>query len=424
MTILDIIDKKRLKQELTFEEIKYVVENYLNGDIKDYQMSAFLMAVVINGMTERETIDLTNVMIDSGETIDLSTINGIKVDKHSTGGVGDKTTLILAPLVASCGIGVAKMSGRGLGHTGGTIDKLESIKGFNVNLSSNDFINQVNNIGVAITSQTGNLVPADKKIYALRDVTGTVSSIPLIAASIMSKKIAGGADKIVIDVKIGKGALINNIEDARTLANLMIKIGKEHNKDTVCVLSNMDQPLGQTIGNGLEVIESIHLLKGNGYSDLKDLVINLGSIMVSLGKQISIEQAKEEVINNLNNGQAYDKFVEMVNSQHGDITKIDISPKSYSIKSKEEGYINEIDALRIGEIIRQLGAGRLKKEDEINYGVGIVLNKKVGDYVKLDEELLTVYYDETKISEEEILKCFVVEKNQKELKPLIYEVIM
>lgn len=343
MTILNIIDKKRLNQELTYEEIKYVVDHYLTGDIKDYQMSAFLMAIVINGMTERETIDLTDVMINSGETIDLSVISGHKVDKHSTGGVGDKTTLVLAPLVASCGVKVAKMSGRGLGNTGGTIDKLEAIKGFNVNLNSEAFVNQVNNIGVAITSQTGNLVPADKKIYALRDVTGTVSSIPLIASSIMSKKIAGGADKMVIDVKVGNGAFMKSIEEARSLANLMIKIGKEYNKDTVCVLSDMDKPLGETIGNGLEVIEAMQLLKGKGSLELKELVVTLGTIMVSLGKQVDFMQAREEVINNLNNGQAYQKFVEMVTSQGGDINQIDFSSKTYSITSNQEGYLNMIE---------------------------------------------------------------------------------
>ena len=423
MTILDIIDKKRLKQELTFEEIKYVVDNFVNGNIPDYQMSALLMAMVINGMTEKETIDLTKVMIDSGDIIDLSSISGIKVDKHSTGGVGDKTTLILAPLVASCGVKVVKMSGRGLGHTGGTIDKLEAIKGFKVNLSVNEFIKQVNDIGVAITSQTGNLVPADKKIYALRDVTGTVSSIPLIATSIMSKKIASGADKIVIDVKVGNGALIKTIEEARILANLMIKIGKQYGKDVVCVLSDMNQPLGQTIGNGLEVVEAIHVLRVKGSIKLRELVITLGSIMVSLGKQIALEEAKKEIMTNLINGQAYQKFMEMVKAQNGDIDKINISFKSYSVKSKQEGYINGIDALGIGEIVRKLGGGRFYKEDEINYGVGILLEKSVGEYVKQGDKLLTVYYDEKRIDEQEILNCFMIEKERKEEKPLIYEII-
>lgn len=423
MTILDIIDKKRLKQELTFEEIKYVVDNFVNGNIPDYQMSALLMAMVINGMTEKETIDLTKVMIDSGDIIDLSSISGIKVDKHSTGGVGDKTTLILAPLVASCGVKVVKMSGRGLGHTGGTIDKLEAIKGFKVNLSVNEFIKQVNDIGVAITSQTGNLVPADKKIYALRDVTGTVSSIPLIATSIMSKKIASGADKIVIDVKVGNGALIKTIEEARILANLMIKIGKQYGKDVVCVLSDMNQPLGQTIGNGLEVVEAIHVLRVKGSIKLRELVITLGSIMVSLGKQIALEEAKKEIMTNLINGQAYQKFMEMVKAQNGNIDKINISFKSYSVKSKQEGYINGIDALGIGEIVRKLGGGRFHKEDEINYGVGILLEKSVGEYVKQGDKLLTVYYDEKRIDEQEILNCFMIEKERKEEKPLIYEII-
>ncbi|MDD4718924.1 MAG: thymidine phosphorylase, partial [Bacilli bacterium] len=277
MNIIDIINKKKNKQTLTFEELDYVIKGYLNDEIKDYQMSALLMAITINGMSEEETINLTNIMLNSGDTIDLSEVNNIVVDKHSTGGVGDKTTLVLAPLVAACGLTIAKMSGRGLGHTGGTIDKLESIKDFKVDISNEDFIKQVNEINVALVSQKDNLVPADKLIYALRDVTGTTSSIPLIASSIMSKKLASGASKFVLDVKVGEGALIDNLDDARKLAKLMVKIGKANNKETICVLTNMDEPLGCAIGNGVEVIESINFLKGNHVEDLYTLTTSLAA---------------------------------------------------------------------------------------------------------------------------------------------------
>ena len=423
MTIIDIIDKKRTDQELSFEEIKYAIDGYLDGEIEDYQMSSLLMAISINGMTDEETINLTNVMLHSGDIIDLSDISGVKVDKHSTGGVGDKTTLILAPLVASCGVKFAKMSGRGLGHTGGTIDKLEAIDGFNVKITEKRFIKQVNDIGVAVVSQAGNLVPADKKIYALRDVSGTVSSIPLIAASIMSKKLDSGADKIIIDVKVGNGALLKTIKEARALARLMVKIGKQNNKETVCILSNMNQPLGKAVGNGVEVLESIDLLKGNGPKDLYELIIALSSVMVSLGKNIDIKKAEEEVIRNLANGEAYKKFVQMVDSQGGNIDEINISNKKYSIKSSKEGYINHIDTFEVGELVREMGAGRLTKDDIIDHGVGLIFNKKLGDYVMKDEELVKVYYANKKISSDNILSCFTIEKNQIDLEPLIYEMI-
>ena len=423
MTIIDIITKKKNKEELSYEEIKYAIDGYLKGEIKDYQMSSLLMAITINGMTNKETFDLTEIMLNSGEIIDLEELQPV-VDKHSTGGVGDKTTLILAPLVASCGVNIAKMSGRGLGFTGGTIDKLESIPGFNTSIDINKFKDQVKKIKVAIVGQMGNLVPADKKIYALRDVTGTVESIPLIASSIMSKKLASGASCIVIDVKVGNGALMKTIEDAKKLANLLVEIGKQHNKKVVCFITDMDEPLGYAIGNSLEVIESINTLKGNGPKDLTNLVIELASYMVSMAKNISIDEAKQEVLENLNNGKAYDKFIELVENQNGNINNIKISKNILSIKSKEEGYIKHIDALTLGENARIIGAGRLSKEENIDFEVGIVLNKKVGDYIKKNEELLSVYINDKKLPEEEFIKCFEITKEKIEENKLIKEIIV
>ena len=310
MNIVEIINKKRLKQALTENEIKYVVKGYVDGLIKDYQMSSLLMAICLNGMNESEVFALTEAMLHSGDILDLSEIEGKKIDKHSTGGVGDKTTLILGPLVSSLGVNIAKMSGRGLGHTGGTIDKLESIPGFSTNMSFERFQNQVNDIHFALVGQMGNLVPADKKIYALRDVTGTVESIPLIASSIMSKKLASGADKIVIDVKVGEGALAKTLEEARTLATLRVKIGKQANKEVICVLSNMDEPLGTHIGNALEVQEAIEFLKGNYQKDVYNLVITLGTLMVQLGLDVEEDAAKKMLEKNIKNGQAYQKFLE------------------------------------------------------------------------------------------------------------------
>ena len=423
MTIIDIITKKKNKEELTYEEIKYAVDGYLNESIKDYQMSSLLMAITINGMTNKETFDLTEIMLNSGEKIKLDELQPV-VDKHSTGGVGDKTTLILAPLVASCGVNIAKMSGRGLGFTGGTIDKLESIPGFNTSIDINKFKEQVKKIQVAIVGQMGNLVPADKKIYALRDVTGTVESIPLIASSIMSKKLASGASCIVIDVKVGNGALMKTLEEAKKLANLLVEIGKQHNKKVVCFITDMDEPLGHAIGNSLEVIESINTLKGNGPKDLTNLVIELASYMVSMAKSITVEQAKQEVKENLNNGKAYNKFVELVESQEGNINDIKVSDNILSIKSNEEGYIKHIDALRLGENARIIGAGRLSKEENIDFEVGIVLNKKVGDHINKGEELLKIYINKKTLPEEEFIKCFEITQEQIEENVLIKEIIM
>lgn len=423
MTIIDIINKKRLKNELTREEIEFAVNGYLNSTVKDYQMSSLLMAILLNGMTDKETIDLTDIMLKSGDIIDLSKINGIVVDKHSTGGVGDKVTLVLAPLLASLGIKIAKMSGRGLGHTGGTIDKLESIKGFNTKISEDKFIEQVNDINIALVGQTGNLVPADKKIYALRDVTGTVESIPLIASSIMSKKLASGADIIMIDVKVGSGALMKTLEDAKELARIMVKIGKSYRKPTICLITNMEEPLGYAIGNSLEVIEAINALKGDGPSDLLEVVMTLSSIIIGAVKKISNNDAKDMLFKQLNNGEAYNKFVELVNAQGGDINKVRISNKVYSIKSNKEGFINHIDALHLGEIAKNLGAGRNTLDDKIDYEVGLVLNKKVGDHVEKDEELLKVYVKEKSANINEIVSCFKIDEELEAPPKLILDII-
>ena len=423
MNIVDIINKKRKNIELNDEEIKYAIEGYVANKIEDYQMSALLMAICLNGMTDHETAVLTEVMYKSGDIINLDKIKSTKVDKHSTGGVGDKTTLILLPLVASCGVVAPKMSGRGLGFTGGTIDKLESIPGFNTKLDINDFMEQVNEIGVAIASQTGNLVPADKKIYALRDVTGTVESIPLIASSIMSKKLASGADTIVIDLKVGNGALMKDYESAKKLAETMVNIGKSHNRQVICVLTDMNQPLGCAIGNSLEVKESIDVLNNRGPKDITNLIIALATIMVSCGLGISFEEANKKVHDNLNNGNAYVKFLELVKKQGGRIEELDFAKNVVSIKSRLSGYINEIKTDDLGEISRKLGGGRYEKNDEINFGVGLVLSKKLGDYVMEDEEILKVYFDDKSVSVDEILRCFKIEANKINCNPLIYEVI-
>lgn len=421
--ILQIIEKKKNKQELTKDEIKYAIDEYIAGNIEDYQMSSLLMAILLNGMTDKETIDLTDAMLCSGDIIDLSIIKGIKVDKHSTGGVGDKTTLVLAPLVASCGLKVAKMSGRSLGHTGGTIDKLESIANFQTEMNMERFINQVDQIGLALISQTQNIVPADKKIYSLRDVTGTVNSIPLIASSIMSKKIASGADIILIDVKVGTGALVKTLESALKLSKTLIMLGNYYNKKVKCVITNMDQPLGCAIGNGLEVIESIDTLKGHGPKDLTELVLNLSAHLISSAKNIPFETSLKEATSNLNNGNAYLKFKEMVKAQNGDINNIDLAENVISVKSKTTGFVKQIDALKIGEIAKKLGAGRLTKKDKIDHGVGIVLSKKVGDYVLQDEELLKIYVRNKDIMVNDILDCFEISESLGNLKPLIYEVV-
>lgn len=421
MDILDIIDKKEKGEKLTKEELQYVVDGYLDGTIKDYQMSAFLTEIDLLGLSEEETIDLTDIMLKSGETLDLG-FEGV-VDKHSTGGVGDKTTIVLAPLVASLGVKVAKMSGRGLGHTGGTIDKLESIKGFQTSMTLEKFKEQVSKINIALVGQMGNLVPADKKIYALRDVTGTVDSVPLIASSIMSKKLASGASSIVIDLKVGSGALVSNLEEAKELANLMVTIGKNNGKKTACVLTNMDEPLGYAVGNSVEVIEAIDTLKGNGPKDLTDLVMKLGTLMVEAGLNISEKEAEEKVKTNLYNGKGYEKMLEWVKAQGGDITSIPVAKHSKEVLAPQDGYISAINALEIGKLSRKLGAGRLTKDDEIDLTVGLILNSKVGDYVRKGEPLLTVLYNEKEITDEEVLSCYKFSDSVVEEPKLIIDII-
>ena len=407
--ILDIIDKKRLGKELSYKELDYFFNGYLNGDIADYQMSSLLMAICINGMTDEEIFALTKIFIDSGDILDFSDIPGIKVDKHSTGGIGDKTTLVIAPIVASLGVPVIKMSGRGLGYTGGTIDKLESIPGYRVDLSDEEIIKQVHDIGVVITGQTACLAPMDKVIYALRDVTGTVSSIPLIASSVMSKKIASGADKILIDIKVGNGALLQTKKDAEKLSDLMKKIGKVYNREVRCIISDMNTPLGKCIGNGLEVLEAIDILKGKEKdNNLYNLCIELSSEMVSMGLNISFDEAKELVIDSIANGSAYSKFTELVKSQNGNIEGIKVSNNTYKIKSKYNGTINKINALELGKLSLSLGAGKINIKDKIDYGVGIKLNKLVGDTVKKGDVLATLYINNNKF-DVNVDSIFVIE---------------
>jgi len=421
MNIIDIITKKKNKEELTEEEIKYVVNNFVSGDIKDYQMSALLMAIVLNNMTDEEVIHLTKYMMLSGSILDLSNLSNV-VDKHSTGGVGDKTTLIISPIVASCGCKVAKMSGRGLGHTGGTIDKLESVPGFKVNLTKEEFIEEINNIGMAITSQTDDIALADKKIYALRDVTGTTESIPLIASSIMSKKIASGSKKLVLDIKVGEGALVKTLEEARRLANLMIKIGKANNMNVVCLLTNMDVPLGNNIGNSLEVLEAINTLYYNQDSNLKKLCIELSSYMVSLGLDITYEEAKTKVLEVLNNKSAYNKLLEFIKYQNGDITKLPKSNYTYEIKSDKEGYLTSLSSLELARASMQLGAGRKTKEDAIDYSAGIIVNKNINDRVSIGDTVLTLYTnkDVPNINKDILFKVDNIQNNNYNL---IYEII-
>lgn len=390
MNIIDIILKKKNKEELTEEEIKYVVEGFTNGSICDYQMSSLLMAITINDMTDNEVIYLTKYMMLSGNTIDLSFLDNV-VDKHSTGGVGDKTTLIIAPIVAACSCKVAKMSGKGLGYTGGTIDKLESIPGFRTNLSKDEFIHEIEDVGMAITSQTDDVALADKKIYALRDVTGTTESIPLIASSIMSKKIASGSKKLVIDLKVGEGALVKDIESARRLGNLMIKIGKENGMEVICLLTNMNIPLGNNVGNSLEVLEAINTLYYNKESNLQKLCISLASYMVSLGRNISYEEANNMVLDVIRSKKAYNKFLEFVLYQHGDITKLPKSNMIYEVKSDTSGYLTDISSLEVAKLSMHLGAGRQNKDDKIDYSAGIIINKNINDYVNINDTILTLY---------------------------------
>lgn len=423
MNMINIIEKKKNKERLTKEELTYAVMGYVNEQIPDYQMSSLLMAIVLNGMTQEEILDLTDIMIKSGDQLDLSSIEGVKVDKHSTGGIGDKTTIAVLPLVASAKVKCAKMSGRGLGFTGGTIDKLESIPGFQTKLEFSQFMKEVNTIGLALMSQTGNLCPADKKIYALRDVTATTESIPLIASSIMSKKIASGADKIVIDVKVGNGALMKTLEDAKLLAKTMIEIGKHYQKEVVCLLTNMEQPLGYTIGNRLEVEEAIALLKGEkSDSDFKELVISLATYMVHLGRNIDINQAHEEVVKQLDTKAGFHKLLEFIEMQGGRNFSNE-HLKAREIYAPISGYIKKIYAEKLGTLVKEIGGGRENLQDQIDYEVGVDLNKKVGDFIQAGELLLTVYENKKIKKEEEYLACFEITEEKVEPLPLIYEII-
>jgi len=421
MNIIDIITKKKNKEELSEEEIKYVVNGFVNGEIKDYQMSSLLMAIVINDMTDEEVIHLTKHMMLSGSILDLSNLTNV-VDKHSTGGVGDKTTLIISPIVASCGCKVAKMSGRGLGHTGGTIDKLESIPGFKVNLTKEEFIKEIEEIGMAITSQTESIAIADKKIYALRDVTGTTESIPLIASSIMSKKIASGSKNLVLDIKVGNGALVKTLEDARKLANLMIKIGKANEMNVICLLTNMDIPLGNNIGNSLEVLEAINTLYYNTNNSLKNLCIELSSYMVSLGLNINYIEAKTKVLDSIRTKKAYNKLLEFVKYQSGDITKLPKSNNIYEIKSDKEGYLTDISSLDIARLSMNLGAGRKTKEDTIDYSAGIIINKNINDKVSIGDTILTLYTNK-ELPEIDKKKLYKITESKVNNYKLIYEII-
>lgn len=428
----DIILKKRDGFELSKEEIDFFIKNYVNNIIPDYQASALAMAIYFQGMNKEEISFLTDSMLHSGEIIDLSSINGVKIDKHSTGGVGDKTSLVLGPLVASCGAKVAKMSGRGLGHTGGTLDKLESIKGVSVNVSKENFIKQVNDIGIAIIGQTGDLVPADKKLYALRDVTATVDSIPLIASSIMSKKLASGADTILLDVKFGSGAFMKDIKSAEELASTMVEIGKHLNRDTKAVLTDMDQPLGMAIGNSLEVIEACETLKGRGPKDLVELCLNLGAIILKQAHiEEDIEKGKVLLQSKIDNLEAFKKLEELIKYQGGDISyledysKFEKSKYQKEIYSSKEGYIEKISALEIGECAMHLGAGRATKDDVIDMASGIVLNKKVGDFVKKGELLLTCYTNKENVEEiyKDLENSYIIVQNKVPNHKIIHEII-
>ncbi len=429
----NIIRKKRDGHELSSEEIEYFIKGYTQNNIPDYQVAALLMAIYFNKMSEAETINLTKAMLKSGQMIDLSDINGIKVDKHSTGGVGDKTTLVLAPLVASCGLTVAKMSGRGLGHTGGTLDKLESIKGFRVELTKEEFIHNVNNIGLAVCGQTSNIAPADKKLYALRDVTSTVDNISLIASSIMSKKLASGSNAIVLDVKVGNGAFMKNTADAIKLAKQMVNIGISMDRRTIAVISDMNEPLGYAIGNSLEVKEAIETLKGNGPEDLVELCLILGSWLLVLGQVAkSLDDARNKLIYALESGKAYEKFKEFIAIQGGDIKYVEdtnLLPKAKyieSIKSITHGYISQINAEQVGHCSLILGAGRETKESKINLATGIVLCKKTGEEIKKGETLAYIHGDDIQAIEKvkcKLKNCIKINDKPVEKNNLIHAII-
>lgn len=433
MRIYDIIKKKRDGLSLSTEEINYFISNYTKGNIPDYQASALLMAIFINKMDERETFDLTRAMVDSGDTFDLSSIKGIKVDKHSTGGVGDTTTLILGPMIAAAGVPFVKMSGRGLGHTGGTLDKLESIKGFRVELTDEEFSKIANDVNLSICSQTGNITPADKKLYALRDVTATVDNLSLIAASIMSKKLAIKSDAIILDVKVGSGAFMKSLGDATRLAEEMVRIGSSYGRKTIAVVTNMDEPLGKAIGNALEVEEAINTLNGNGPDDLLEICLTLGSKLLVLAKKASDESnGREILLDTIQSGSALEKFKQMVSLQGGDVSYVeDISllPKSkyiIEVKSEKKGFVKSLNAEEIGQCALILGAGRDTKETKLDLAVGIVLNKKVDDQVRKGETLAYIHANNLEKGneiKERLLNIYKIGEKNAELKTLIYREI-
>lgn len=432
MNMIELIEKKREGFMLSHEEIEFFVDGYTKGDIPDYQASAFLMAVYFKGLNTTETADLTACMRDSGEKIDLSQFGGLCADKHSTGGVGDKTTLIVAPLAACLGCKIAKMSGRGLGHTGGTVDKLESIKGFQTELSPSAFVEQVKKVGVAVIGQSGDLAPADKKLYALRDVTATVDSIPLIASSIMSKKLAAGNDVIVLDVKAGSGAFMKTVEEAKILAQTMVNIGTSCHKKTAAVLSNMDVPLGYAIGNALEVREALEILKGGGCADLKEVCLTLASQMAALVRNVPLEITRKEAEEALKSGAALQKFKEWIAAQGGDISFIEKpetlcpAPVKEIFPSPKSGYIKFMDAARLGKTAGVLGAGRMKKGDPIDHSAGIVLGKKTGDYIEKGEPLAALYTSDKSLLPlaKELMRTSIIWSDKPPQKQgVIYEVI-
>lgn len=437
MLAYDIITKKRDGHKLTKDEIDFMVIDYTKGSIPDYQMSAFLMAVFLKGMDDVETADLTMSMVNSGDIMDLSPISGKKVDKHSTGGVGDTTTLILAPLVAAAGVPMAKLSGRGLGHTGGTLDKLESIPGMRVDLSKEEFINQVKKINIAVSGQTGDLAPADKKMYALRDVTATVESIPLIASSIMSKKIAAGTDAILLDVKVGQGAFMKSFEDAKRLAQIMVNVGKQVNKDVRAIITDMNIPLASYIGNGLEVQEAVEILKGKHKgSPLMEISVTLAAhLLILAGIEKDFEKSRIRILEILESGKGYEKFKEMVKHQGGDVSYIEDEKKlsqasiRYEVKSTLSGIISEMNALKVGRAAMFLGAGRQKKEDIIDYQAGLIIHKRPGDKVLGGETLATLYANKNeliKLAEEEYISSVTIIDNTEKIqvKPLILETVV
>ena len=433
MLMTDLIVKKRDGGELRHEEINFMVDGYTRGQIPDYQMSAMCMAILLRGMSDRETLDMTMAMVHSGETLDLSPIQGVKGDKHSTGGVGDKTSLVLCPMVAACGLKVAKMSGRGLGHTGGTIDKLESFPGFTTGISEETFFKNVNEIGIAIAGQTADLVPADKKLYALRDVTGTVPSIPLIVSSIMSKKLASGADVIVLDVKCGSGAFMKTEQEARTLAQGLTRIGRLAGRKCAAVITDMDQPLGWAVGNALEVKEAISVLKGEKGGDLLELCLTLGSCMLTeAGLAGSIEEARAKLEKTISDGTALEKLSQMVTAQQGDgrdvydTSRLPLAPVQMEVTALEGGYVRRIEAEQVGLVSMHLGGGRATKDSEIDLSVGLVLHKKVGDSVEAGESLAIIHASSQEKAAEaaELLRaCYSFSPDPVQRSPFIKDII-